>query len=106
MPDLSVSSTLAAQNFAAGSVPKPTNATDVATQEKAAKEFESFFITQMLEHMFEGIETDGYFGGGYGEGVYRSMMLQEYGKVLSKSGGIGIADMVNRELMNLQEISK
>ena len=106
MPDLSVSSTIAAQSFAAGSVPKPTNATDVASQAKAAQEFESFFLTQMLEHMFAGIETDGYFGGGYGEGVYRSMMLQEYGRVLAKAGGIGIADMVNRELINLQEASK
>jgi Rod binding domain-containing protein len=106
MPDLSVNSTLAAQAFSAGSVPKPTNATDVSTQGKAAEEFESFFVTQMLEHMFKGIETDGYFGGGYGEGVYRSMMLQEYGRVLSKSGGIGIADMVNRELMKLQEDSQ
>ena len=106
MPDLSVSSTLAAQTFSAGSVPKPTNATDVNASRKAAEEFESFFMTQMLEHMFEGIETDGYFGGGYGEGIYRSMMLQEYGRVLAKSGGIGIADMVNRELINLQEASK
>ena len=30
MPDLSASGTLAAQTFAAGSVPKPTNATDAA----------------------------------------------------------------------------
>ena len=106
MPDLSVSSTLAAQAFSAGSVPKPTNATDTATSRKAAEEFESFFMTQMLEHMFEGIETDGYFGGGYGEGVYRSMMLQEYGRILARAGGIGIADMVSRELVNLQEQSR
>ena len=106
MPDLSVNSTLAAQAFSAGSVPKPANATDLNTSRKAAEEFESFFMTQMLEHMFEGIETDGYFGGGYGEGVYRSMMLQEYGRVLAKAGGIGIADMVNRELINMQEAAK
>lgn len=106
MSDLSVSSTLAAQAFSAGSVPKPTNATDVSKSGKAAEEFESFFMTQMLEHMFEGVETDGYFGGGYGEGVYRSMMLQEYGRVLAKAGGIGIADMVNQELINLQEASQ
>lgn len=106
MADLSASSMLAAQSFAAGAVPKPTNATDLANSNKAAEEFESFFMTQMLENMFEGIETDGYFGGGYGEGVYRSMMLQEYGRVLAKAGGIGIADMVNQELINLQEASK
>ena len=106
MSDLPVSSALAAQAFSAGSVPKPTNAADAAGSRNAAEEFEAFFLTQMLEHMFEGIPTDGYFGGGYGEGVYRSMMLQEYGRVLAKSGGLGIADMVGRELINLQEASK
>ena len=106
MDNLTASSALAAQTFSAGSVPKPSNATDAATSEKAAEEFESFFMTQMLEHMFKGIETDGYFGGGYGEGVYQSMMIKEYGRVLAKSGGIGIADMVNQELINLQEASK
>lgn len=106
MSEAPVSSTLAAQSFAAGHVPKPASATDSATSRKAAEEFESFFLTQMLEHMFEGIETDGVFGGGYGEGVFRSMMLQEYGRILARSGGIGLADMVGRELLNLQETSQ
>lgn len=70
---------------------------------KTAEEFESFFLSQMLGHMFDGIEVDGYFGGGQGESVYRSMMVQEYGRILSRSGGVGIADTVGRELMRLQE---
>lgn len=72
---------------------------------KKAEEFESFFMSQMLEHMFKGVETDGYFGGGYAEDTYRSMMVQEFGKALAKAGGLGIADAVTRELMRIQEMS-
>jgi len=103
MSGLPASSTSAAQSFAAGPVPQPTRAGSAADARKTGEEFEAFFLTQMLEHMFKGVPTDGYFGGGYGEGVYRTLMLQEYGRVLSKAGGIGVADMVGRELMRLQE---
>jgi flagellar protein FlgJ len=103
---LSASSVLAAQTFAAGSIPKPTNSTDAANSAKTAEEFESFFMTQMLEHMFKGIETGGYFGGGHGEDIYQSMMLKEYGRVLAKAGGLGIADIVNQELINMQEATE
>lgn len=104
MSGQTASSTLAAQAFAAGPVPQPAKTASAEAARKTAEEFESFFLTQMLEHMFKGVPTDGYFGGGYGEGVYRSLMLQEYGRVLSKSGGIGVADMIQRELMRLQEV--
>jgi len=106
MPDQPVSSTIATRAFSTGAVPKPSKAVDAEAMHKSAEDFESFFLTQMLEPMFEGIKTDGYFGGGYGEGVFRSMMLQQYGRILAKAGGVGIADMVSRELMNIQEASK
>jgi Rod binding domain-containing protein len=73
---------------------------------KAAVEFEGFFIASALESMFSGIETDGLFGGGHGEKVFRSMMLQEYGKSIAERNGIGIADAVQREIMKLQEVQK
>jgi len=53
--------------------------------------------------MFEGTGTDKMFGGGEGETVYRSFLLQEYAKVVAKSGGIGIADAVQREILRQQE---
>jgi len=43
------------------------------------------------------------FGGGNGEAVYRSLLLQEYSKVAAKSGGVGIADAVQREMLRAQE---
>jgi peptidoglycan hydrolase FlgJ len=84
------------------------SATDLANvspqkAREAAVEFEGFFIASALESMFSGIETDGLFGGGHGEQVFRSMLLQEYGKSIAERGGLGIADTVQREIIRLQE---
>ncbi|MGD9650130.1 MAG: rod-binding protein [Dongiaceae bacterium] len=70
---------------------------------KVAKEYEAIFASQMLEHMFSGIKTDGLFGGGHTEGVYRSLLMQEYGKTLAQNGKLGIADAMQRELLQIQE---
>jgi len=70
---------------------------------KAAESFEAFFISQMLADMFSGVETDPLFGGGPGETVFRSLMIDEYGKSVASSGGVGIADSVMREIVRLQE---
>ena len=65
-------------------------------------EFEAVFLSEMLKPMFQGIETDGMFGGGKGEEVFRSFMLQEYGKIMSQTGGIGLADHVRDQIIQLQ----
>lgn len=70
---------------------------------EAAQSFEAFFLSQMLANMFAGVETDPVFGGGPGETMFRSLMIDEYGKSLARAGGIGIADSVVREIVRLQE---
>lgn len=69
---------------------------------KAAEDFESVFIAQMLQPMFEGLKTDGMFGGGSGEGVFRSLMIQEVGKQVAHAGGIGISDAVYGQMLRMQ----
>ena len=71
---------------------------------EAAEAFESIFLAQFLDQMFRGIKTDGAFGGGFSEGIYRSMVNEEVAKSISKAGGIGIADAVYREILSLQEV--
>lgn len=90
--------------LANGTAPAPHKTKSPAQARAAAEDFESFFVTQMLEQMFKGIPVDGPFGGGYGEGVYRSFLLQEYGKAITRAGGVGIADAVTRELLTAQEV--
>lgn len=69
-----------------------------------AKDFEAVFLSQMLSPVFESLSTDGPMGGGQGERMFRSLMVQEYGKILSESGGIGVSNAVYREIIKLQEV--
>lgn len=70
----------------------------------AGEHFEAMFLGQMLQHMMAGLEPDPVFGGGHGESVFRSLLIDEYGKEIAKRGGIGIADAVSREILRLQEV--
>lgn len=69
-----------------------------------AEEFESVFLKTFVEQMFAGIKTDGPFTGGSAEGIYRSMMSDQYAKTLAKSGGIGLADHMYAEILKTQHI--
>ena len=69
-----------------------------------ADDFEAVFLGQMLKPMFEGIKPEAPFGGGNSEAMWRSMQIEEYGKAITKAGGIGIADNVYQEIIKLQEV--
>lgn len=75
-----------------------------AAARKTAQDFEAFFIGQTMESMFAGIETDGPFGGGNAEKMFRSVMFEQYGKDMARNGGIGIADQVYAEILKTQEV--
>lgn len=100
MAQISGMSLASAQSSGAG-VPA-ARGTDAARA--TAVEFEAVFLSQLLEHMTAGLETDGPFGGGHAETVYRSMQNQEFAKAIARAGGIGIADAIQREILRLQEI--
>lgn len=70
--------------------------------EDTAREFESSFLSIMLQQMFDGVKTDGPFGGGQGEQMFRSFMTDAMAKRISAAGGIGLADNVAREMLKLQ----
>ena len=82
---------------------EPRVSKDMLQAEKSAQDFEAFFLTRMMESMFEGVSTDGMFGGGNAEKIYRSMLLDEYGKEMAKVGSIGVKDWVMRSILELQE---
>ncbi len=84
-------------------VQAPQKTNDVGTAKKTAQAFEGVFLSQFLGQMFEGISTDGPFGGGAGEGMFRSLMIDEYAKQMAAQGGIGLAPTVTRELLKTQE---
>ena len=79
--------------------------TDKPTQagaEEAAQEFEAIFLSQMLATMTQELGGAGGVAGG-GE-VYHDMFTKEVAKMISRSGGIGVADVILQEILKNQEI--
>lgn len=70
---------------------------------ETAQEFEAVFVAEMLKPMFAGTELESPFGGGKGEEIFQGMMLQEYGKIIAQTGGIGLADHVRDQMISMQE---
>ncbi len=93
--------THAYQNTAqAPQVPKKANLRQL---QKVAQDFESLFLSQALQPMFANVEPEGPFGGGPANDIWKSMQVEEYGKAIAKNGGIGIADVVMKQLLIAQE---
>jgi peptidoglycan hydrolase FlgJ len=82
----------------------PAAAANAQAANKAARQFEASFVSELLGQMFENIPTDGPFGGGPGEEMFRSFMIDEYGKQIEQQGGFGLAAPVARQLLQLQEM--
>lgn len=76
---------------------------DTNKAKESAESFEAFFLTRMMESMFEGVSTDGVFGGGHAEKIYRSLLLDEYGKEMAKIGSVGVKDYVMQAILQMQE---
>lgn len=70
---------------------------------RAAEDFESVFINQLLEGMSEGLKSEEPFSGGDAEKTYRSILNDSIAKEIARHGGVGIADQVYREILKMQE---
>ena len=85
--------------------PAPPSAATAKTREqikKTAREFEAAFIGQMLNQMFEGVETAAPFGGGPGEQAFKSFLTEAVAKQMVAAGGLGLADTLQRDMLKLQ----
>jgi len=69
--------------------------------DKAAQDFTGMFFSQMLQPMFEGVGVDPVFGGGHGEEVMKSFLVQEYGKIVAQRG-FGLTDAVKQQMIKSQ----
>tara|TARA_R110000868_G_scaffold29054_7_gene108108 strand:+ start:656 stop:952 length:297 start_codon:yes stop_codon:yes gene_type:complete len=77
----------------------PANYT--ALREKA-EEFEAVFLNVMLASAFKGLGEDDEFSS-QATDTWREMQVEQFATAISKSGGIGIADQIYTELLQLQE---
>jgi len=83
--------------------PQPGPNAASARMRETAEAFEASFLAQMLKPMFDGLKTDGPFGGGQGEETWRSFMIEAMAKQTVRAGGIGLADQVMAQMLKMQE---
>ena len=80
--------------------------TDAKEADRVSREFEAMFLSSMLQPVFSGIKNaKGRFGGGHAEETFTAMLVEEYGKVMAKAGGVGIAGMVRQQILQMQEVA-
>ena len=95
---------LALSPAAGASLATPPHAGNSVRGARGRAGFRGVLPVASVRDMFSGLGDDKLFGGGEGENIYRSLLIQEYSKVAAKSGGVGIADAVQREILRAQEV--
>lgn len=68
---------------------------------RAAEHFETMFLAQILRDFTAGTVATGSTGEA---GAFAGMLQDEYAKLIGRSGGIGLADAVLREMLRAQEV--
>jgi flagellar protein FlgJ len=61
-------------------------------------DFEAIFIKKMLDSMRSTVPKDGLFGESMARDIFEDMLYDEYSKMMSRTAGLGIADMIYRQL--------
>ena len=80
------------------------NAPDAAKTLKAARDFESMTINQMLQPMFQSSDvSQNMFSGGAGEQQFRPMLVEQIAKQMENNGGLGMTDAIDRQMLAMQE---
>ncbi len=99
-------STLSAPAFSALTAPFASADPKIAMAEHKAEEFETLVLSQLLAPMFDTAKSPGLFGGdGPEQDIFRTMLNDEYARLLAARGGLGIANSVRDALLQLQSNS-
>lgn len=77
---------------------KATESGDDTELKKACQELESVFLNMMLSTMRKSIPEGGLVEKSQATKTFESMLDEEYAKSLSKSGGIGLAEVLGKQL--------
>jgi len=73
---------------------------------KAAKDFESIFVRQMLKSLEKTTAAGGNTKPTAGQSTYGSMIVDTLSESISKGGGLGLADVVARSMMAAHPVAK
>lgn len=70
---------------------------DVKGYEKAAKEFEAYFVAYLLKKMRDTVPKSGLLDTGAGGEIYTSLMDEKVAEGIAGSGGLGLSQLLIRE---------
>jgi flagellar protein FlgJ len=101
MTDAILSQTPAAAGTTANSG-RPAN---IAALRDVAQEFESVFLAQVLSQINQGLGGGPQGSNSFDQGVFHEMFNDEVAKLISRSGGVGVADAVLKEMLKVQEVA-
>jgi len=65
---------------------------------EACRQFESYFLNQLFNEMRKTIPESELFEASHGRKIYEDMLFQEYADEASKGTGIGLANMLYKQL--------
>jgi flagellar protein FlgJ len=75
--------------------------------QKAATDFESMAINQLLTPIFNTVDqSKSMFGGGEGEDAWKPMMVTAIAKQMTAQGGLGLAQPIMQQMIRMQEHAK
>ncbi len=66
---------------------------------KVSQDFEGLLVGMMIKSMRTTVKEDKMTGGGHGEEAFRSMLDQEYATAAVKQGGLGLAKVIEKEII-------
>ncbi|MBP2639153.1 MAG: flagellar rod assembly protein/muramidase FlgJ [Firmicutes bacterium] len=85
---------------------KPLSAEEDKKMREACQGMEAIFLNLMLSRMRDTVPKSGLTGSSSQESIMRSMLDTEMTKNLAQSGGIGLADMIYRQLRQEKDAVK
>ena len=59
---------------------------------------EALFIQIMLKSMRETVHESGFFGKSLAKDIFSDMLYEEYSKIMAKSGQLGLAKEIYKQL--------
>jgi len=77
---------------------KAVNEKDDKKLKEACRNFEAVFINMMFTQMRSTVQKNDLFSGGFAEDTFEDMLYDNYSKEISKGSGIGLADVMYKQL--------
>jgi flagellar protein FlgJ len=68
------------------------------TLREATQEFESLYVTQILQAMRRTVPESGLMAASSGQRLFREMLDEEFAREIAHSGGLGIGEMLYHQL--------